>query len=374
MSTPKEKLNKGQALNAKKKKFFRILQSANNVDSSRYCATVGDRLREEFEAKVTAAFEAAKQSAPKAPDQQETKKDAKTQRRLKKQNAQKAIKCPDLIVGMESTLRLIDRKEVAMVWIDNSLAVNLVNIVHKLCIVNRVFCLNHDLSLLKTLSKIKTMSMVSFKSNVQQTESPLHDLYNFLVTSVFRATQSEAIKGSDIEPVINDKDDKHESDKEQPQPQQKPTTLQTPNINFYLSNNVDQYSQTMRSRLKFTKDIVKDDISKQASFICLSKPSKDEYFPKYDFKAANEKRMQVKITFNEKESKVQSANSANKLAEVLFDLDKLNSSIDSSTNRTTFKSPKLVRGEIVPKQLLSAAKRKRANNKGIKQPDKKVKK
>lgn len=387
MSTPKEKLNKGQALNAKRKKFFRILQSASSADG-RYCATVGDRLRAELEAKITAVFEAAKKARQDATTnagstvhQEGTKKSKKELWKLNKLNAAKAVKCPDLIVGMESTLRLIDQKQVAMVWLDSSLASNLVNVIHKLCIANRIFCLDLDLSPLRTLSNIKSMTMVSFRSAVQQAKSPLHDLYQFVVTSVFRSTQTETIKassgsssGGDIEPANESKDDKHEpKNKQQPpsQPPQSSTTFPA-KFKFYLTNDADhEYAQIMRRRLKSTDDsrssTGQDDIANQASLIVLAKP-KEDYFPAYDSSSSWKQRIQVKITIEQKESKAQTASSANRLAEKLFDIDKLNSSIESSggggsSSRTTFKSPKLVRGEVVQTAAaLSTGKRKRANN------------
>lgn len=381
MATPKDKLVKSQQLTAKKKKFFKILQSSDCFNS----ATLNDRLNKELDSKLQDIFEEERgnrlSNEPPVKENGENTAEAKVskdntaeptvkERKRKKPNDnKKALKFPELVCGLNETLRLVKSQKVSMVWIDQTLAANLVNVLHKLCEVNQVAFLDLNLANLKVLMKVSTLSVVAFRTSVQEAESKFHSIYQLLSTTVFKS--SKATNGS---VKLNNNCAKH---KEKPPIEPVTLSIESPlfcrvlpeisaSINCYLARSTDPYSTIMADRLKTYSGKLKNEFETQDAFIAFSQPEEITNFPHY---TKNERRKDIKLEFigDQKKSKDQSRSSANKLVEKLFDIDKLNRSIDS---RTTFKSPCLVKGQVPMEQ--SSAKKKRANQKTKMKANKKV--
>lgn len=325
MSTPKDKLTNNQALNSKKKKFFRILQSSNGTCNS-YCVTANEHVRSELEAKMKLIIEQVMHSdnstdqsgqSEKQESQQSDKK--LSSRILKKLEARKTFKCDDLIYGLNQTLKSLQNKQLAMIWLDQNISPNLINVLHKLCVVNEIYCLDLNLENLKTLLNISTLSVIGFRSHIKFEESIFNSIYLFLASSVLKSNIE--VENASIN-ITNDIESRNVID-----------TTFTRDIQYYTPNSLDQYSDVMRKRLKETNDDKKDEFRNQMSFISILQNG--TYFPDY---SKNENDYMFEIITEHKLSKEQSGKSANALTEKLFSIDEIEKNIQ-------FHSPKLIKGQ-----------------------------
>ncbi|KAI2809030.1 hypothetical protein BLOT_000171 [Blomia tropicalis] len=325
---------KVQNTNSTKKKLFRLLQS-NDLDN-KFLFTANNQLQNELEIQMQKIVR-QNNSTVVEPN---VKCHKRKQLKLKNQKVYKHI---DMIFGMNQLLRLIDRKEIAIVFLDKSYAQNLKNIVHKLCSVNQVYCFDIDLTKFRKTINISTLSVISFRNSIKNDKSIFFNVYDLIMKTSIKPSKIKNIPKQETNSDINDS--RNQSTK----------VHFFENFNFYIANDLDSYQKIMTERFKNDLNTnSRADFDNQLSFISIFK--NDMYFPDYD-----QLKLECKfdINLNYKPTKDEAKRNANKLTQKLFNLDQsMKGEQDELKTNVQFHSPNLVKVQAELNTIKKVGKRK----------------
>ncbi|KAH9413395.1 hypothetical protein DERP_007871 [Dermatophagoides pteronyssinus] len=179
-----------------------------------------------------------------------------TKKRSQKPN-RKAIKFSEIIFGLNETFKMIERKQITMIWLEEkSLALNLQNIIKKLCSDNQIICLNFELKNFKTFFNLSSLAIMAFKQTITMAESKFNEIYSIVTNHLNDSTEkplpSSSSKSDSTEKPLPSSKSVDESiiDDQQTINEQ----IESKNFNFYLENSNDRYSEMMKKRLDRNAD------------------------------------------------------------------------------------------------------------------------
>lgn len=340
MITPKEKHVQNQALSTKRNKFFRLLQSSNN--ESQYCVQVKDDLKS-IKEKLNHLVNERKSSLQvqskdlNVPSEDNKKKDDLTLKKLKRKLNRKVVKFDEIVFGFNETLKLLNSKLVSMVWIDTNVSVNVVNVIHKICTINKVWCFDIDLQEFTKMFNLSTLMVLSFKHDVAEDNSIFKEIYDFMMK--FTSKQS-----------CDNKNDTNVETKKAADTDSNNVTNEK--IDFYFSKSVDSYKSILKKRFD-TQDDLDNVFIDNASFVSLAKTQ--FHFPDYE-------RNKAKINVNIKlvcDNSNEKCSISKKLMEDLFEFDKIET---EQEKQLKFNPPKIVKGQINMNQAKVKKRKQKSDN------------
>ncbi|XP_075587034.1 uncharacterized protein LOC142597520 [Dermatophagoides farinae] len=344
--TPKDKQILDQKIRSKKKQFIRFLQS--NQNCLPYCTTITNEFQKELETKIEKLIANKKKEKDKKLENalEEFEDEPKKLRQLKHQLNRKAIKFPEIIFGLNETFKMIERKQISMIWLEEkSLAMNIKNIIQKLCADNQIMCLIFELKNLKTLFNVSSLAIMAFKQTITVAESQFNEIYSFVRMNRMakpietQPDESEEKSSANIQTTIKQIIES------------KPFKLNTNNSN-------DQYGEMMKKRLfngsrsESLNHPAKDKLEfvRNESFIAFTTTNNDdddddEYFLDYNNKQQSFK-LEIEIIWPDQSHIEQRRQSSKNFAIQLYELDQFdeNSKIEPSKTNLQFKTPKQIKG------------------------------
>lgn len=346
LMTPKDKQILDQKIRSKKKQFLRFLQSDPNC-LPYCCSIVNDEFRKSLEIEMKKLIdENTKQEEAAKLDDSETATTT-TKKRSQKPN-RKAIKFSEIIFGLNETFKMIERKQITMIWLEEkSLALNLQNIIKKLCSDNHIICLNFELKNLKTFFNLSSLAIMAFKQTITMAESKFNEIYSIVTNHLKDSTEKPLPSSKSVdESIIDDQQTINEQ-------------IESKNINFYLENSNDRYSEMMKKRLDSDDSQPLKSSSEngkflpQESFIAFTKDA-DEYFLDYKSSVNNE-QLKIEITWPDQSHYEQRKQLTKKFAEKLYELDEF--------GEHQFKKPRQIKGQLDNGSMNAGEKRKQKSDK-----------
>lgn len=325
MLTPKEKKVLNKTVTAKKKRVFRILQGNY---CSPYCLNANNQMKNSLEMRI-------KNINDRMTDQLMVQKieSNKNSSERSKSKMSKTKKFPEMVFGLNETFKCIDKNQISMIWLDQSLAMNIKNIIQKLCSNKEVLCVNIDLKKIQTLLNISSLAVIAFKSSILKPESLFNQLYQLIIKWFNIPTEytlenklSILAKGIQVTPSA---------------------------ANFYLNLKLDPYKKIMKEKLKFNSEkLQKNEFIDNLSFVPLSFKS-EEYFPNYSNQIVNDRQLNVELMWPDKTDR-------NEMVKILG--TQLYESCSNENVTKKFKTPKLIKSTC-NEEKLTVKRQKRIVNK-----------
>ncbi|XP_075679498.1 uncharacterized protein LOC142645881 [Dermatophagoides pteronyssinus] len=344
LMTPKDKQILDQKIRSKKKQFLRFLQSDPNC-LPYCCSIVNDEFRKSLEIEMKKLIDENTKQEEEAVKLDDSETATTTKKRSQKSNRNKAIKFSEIIFGLNETFKMIERKQIKMIWLEEkSLALNLQNIIKKLCSDNHIICLNFELKNFKTFFNLSSLAIMAFKQTITMAESKFNEIYSIVTNHLNDSTEKPLPSPSSSKSVDESIDD-----------QQTIESSESKNLNFYLENSNDRYSEMMKKRLD-SQPLTDSENGKflpQESFIAFTKDTDDdEYF--LDYKSSANEQPKIEIIWPDQSHYEQRKQLTKKFAEKLYELDEF--------GEHQFKKPRQIKGQL-DGSIMAVEKRKQKSDK-----------
>lgn len=334
--TPKEKINLGKQINGKKKRFFRLL--LGNYDNWTFCSEAETDLVQCLRSKIEELIKSKISTTRMVGDGEQNSK--KTSKR-------KVIKFSELIFGLNEAIKKIELKEIVMIWIDKSLAINLINVIKKLCETNRIYCLQLDLNdRFREIFNLSSLAVIAFKSSIKLEDSIFNDLYRSILP-IFDCDEiiEKLCEKESLKRQLNDDKIETESRREEN------FTDNNNNNNFFhllsfINQSYPSYRIEMQTRFK---DLELDPKSKEnafnnnQSFIRLCTNSSIDSFDFIDYRKSIPSPI-VSIELSNLDEKNSDSSSVKK-GNIDSFVKKVISKKENEKSTKIFQSPKLIQGQ-----------------------------
>ncbi|CAG2101071.1 unnamed protein product [Medioppia subpectinata] len=270
----------------------------------------------------------------------------------------------DMIFGINSVIRSIEKNCINGVILNNPLALPLVDNIMELCSDHHIPCLTvHSLDQLKTSLNISSLSAIGFKPNIASNESIFYRLYQFINNLILK--NCSPIESNERQVKTEDKEgnDKSCEESNNLEPNKSELTFDKKLLDILYSKKSDDNYQKIMAKHLDTKSVsdntsTVDDISLQESFLSFSAP-KESYFPEIN---AFNKTFKIEIILDEKQTKGSDDSFAKSLFDSNDESDKKGSkrklSQEKAYDSLDFKSPQIVRLEASTDRRQQRNKRK----------------